>query len=639
MVAAKVEGYQRIASEEEEEIAILKVGNPDMEGWDAAMARGCFVVDQVEGLAGALERLTSVAFSVVTRTAAAANQALVTVRDDLSVELSSEAVWRAATNGRWGKKEACRRDGRAVISRLGATLGSGSLFAPEGWGGLEIPRYSSNSVPQVRARLNGDFGSAMAGVPLAPSEFESLDDFVRTGCERARAKTIGVEGLVGGASGAPLRVSDHSSCEASEGARCFDITGTRISSLEQAERIARDRRAAKGYPFDGGWDDAAAPDLWFVPSGLHFVWPTVAPGHETLTVIGDDPSILAEVTTLSMQPAVFRIRGFLDAKEAKETVDRNRPRIKPSEVGLVGRAGDKTRTSSNAWDTSSPGARALINRAFRLLKVDPDRKLEDGLQVLHYENEQWYKPHVDYFTAKNGGAAADESAFSNANPTERNGTNRFATVFLYLSDAPSGGETVFPLSTTHLEYDGGRLTAENTVNTPGFIRNEDAEWVCDESSRALRVKPRVAEAVLFYSQRGDGSLDAYSLHGSCPIHEGEKWAANLWVWNRPRDAIDKIKSAAKAQFSVVFHNDHPDAAISLHWDDASTFTKMGDIQPGAHLSMNTFPGHAFVATPVDDPKLTLGRWTMRHGKTQIRISTYSPSKTERRPASPPKVFQ
>ena len=43
-----------------------------------------------------------------------------------------------------------------------------------------------------------------------------------------------------------------------------------------------------------------------------------------------------------------------------------------------------------------------------------------------------------------GGGGADEDAFSNAVPIERNGTNRFATVFLYLNDAAKGGETVFP---------------------------------------------------------------------------------------------------------------------------------------------------------------------------------------------------
>ena len=47
--------------------------------------------------------------------------------------------------------------------------------------------------------------------------------------------------------------------------------------------------------------------------------------------------------------------------------------------------------------------RDVIGRAFRLLKIDAQRKLEDGLQVLHYDKTQWYKPHVDYFTQRNAG--------------------------------------------------------------------------------------------------------------------------------------------------------------------------------------------------------------------------------------------
>ena len=154
---------------------------------------------------------------------------------------------------------------------------------------------------------------------------------------------------------------------------------------------------------------------------------------------GHSPSFM----TLSMRPQVSA-RSWLE-HECEAIIERNRPRIKPSEVGLVGRAGDRTRTSTNAWDTSSPTARDVIGRAFRLLKIDAQRKLEDGLQVLHYDKTQWYKPHVDYFTQRNaGGGGADEDAYSNAVPIERNGTNRFATVFLYLNDAAKGGETVFP---------------------------------------------------------------------------------------------------------------------------------------------------------------------------------------------------
>ena len=99
----------------------------------------------------------------------------------------------------------------------------------------------------------------------------------------------------------------------------------------------------------------------------------------------------------------------------------------------------------------------------------------------------------------------------------------------------------------------------------GFIRDSDAAWVCNGESEALRVVPRTGDSVLFYSQRGDASLDGYSLHGSCPMIEGEKWAANLWVWNRPRDEIDRAKSKARGSngLSVVFKNTGSDEVGSL----------------------------------------------------------------------------
>ena len=50
----------------------------------------------------------------------------------------------------------------------------------------------------------------------------------------------------------------------------------------------------------------------------------------------------------------------------------------------------------------------------------------------------------------------------------------------------------------------------------------------------LAVRPRQGEALLFYSQLPSGHVDRRSKHGGCPVLEGTKWAANLWVWNGPR---------------------------------------------------------------------------------------------------------
>ncbi|KAH8051842.1 procollagen-proline 4-dioxygenase [Aureococcus anophagefferens] len=483
---------------------------------------------------------------------------------------------------------------------------------------------------RVRGRLNGDMGSALVGPPVHPCEFADFDGFLRTSCLEARKTTLGRIDLAGDHTGPALVAAEYSDCEPAHGARAFDAEGNRLKTMADLLALARKGRGVVGYPAkvsgdaDATWDAKAAADVWLVPSGVHFVWPTVRTGHATVTDLADaetgvDAGHRSVVTTLSMRPQVFRISQFMMGHETEKLIERNKPRIKPSEVGLVGRSGDKTRTSTNAWDTASPVARDVIGRAFRLLKIDAHRKLEDGLQVLHYERPQWYKPHVDYFTSRNaGGGGASEDAFSNAIPTANNGTNRFATVFLYLNNAGSGGETVFPLSTTHEIYQGGRLTQAGTNRTPGFIRDADAAWVCDTKSEALRVTPRTGDSVLFYSQRGDASLDGYSLHGSCPMGDGEKWAANLWVWNRPRDAIDKAKAKAKAGIECVFTN-KASSKVALYWDDGGDLAPQGDIPPGQGVTINTFPTHKFTAFLGDKDGARLGSWTMRQGLAKIDV--------------------
>jgi hypothetical protein len=39
------------------------------------------------------------------------------------------------------------------------------------------------------------------------------------------------------------------------------------------------------------------------------------------------------------------------------------------------------------------------------------------------------------------------------------------------------------------------------------------------------VKPRQGDALLFYSQTPNGTLDTLSLHSGCPVIHGNKWSA------------------------------------------------------------------------------------------------------------------
>ena len=74
------------------------------------------------------------------------------------------------------------------------------------------------------------------------------------------------------------------------------------------------------------------------------------------------------------------------------------------------------------------------------------------------------------------------------------------------------------------------------------------------------VTPKGAKAVLFYSQHPEGRLDHSSLHGSCPVIDGPKWAANLWVWNTVRSVYsgaaenEAVDSKNKGTKKILAHN-------------------------------------------------------------------------------------
>lgn len=120
----------------------------------------------------------------------------------------------------------------------------------------------------------------------------------------------------------------------------------------------------------------------------------------------------------------------------------------------------------------------------------------EGLQILHYEVGQKYEPHFDYFL--------DEF-------NTKNGGQRIATVLMYLSDVEEGGETVFPSA------------KGNSSSLPWY--NELSEC----AKKGISVKPKMGDALLFWSMKPDASLDPLSLHGGCPVIQGNKWSSTKWM--------------------------------------------------------------------------------------------------------------
>ena len=153
-----------------------------------------------------------------------------------------------------------------------------------------------------------------------------------------------------------------------------------------------------------------------------------------------------------------------------------------------------------------------------------------------YKKTEAYIPHLDYQSRPNTTRYNYDSAGK--------GGNRYATILFYLTDIEEGhgGETVFPKvwpigqsEVEHVELDKALEVLRASGDANGFERGSWEEKMVAQCRSRLAVKPKKGKAIMFYSQLPDGSPDQASLHGGCPLLSGGKYAANLWVWNLPRE--------------------------------------------------------------------------------------------------------
>mmetsp|Transcript_7354 Transcript_7354/g.9323 ORF Transcript_7354/g.9323 Transcript_7354/m.9323 type:complete len:552 (+) Transcript_7354:151-1806(+) len=410
---------------------------------------------------------------------------------------------------------------------------------------------------QFTVHFNGD--GLSEGIKVNTMDFNGLDDLITKTCK----ELIVNDELI----------TDESRCLPSNGAKLFTQTGIRCYSLLDIDPYSR---------------------TYIVPQGTLFVWPLGKVGDVIYPkcVKSPIPGKPMKMKQLSMSPRVFSVENFMTKEEIEKIIEHNAPVVKPSEVGFAGWR-DDTRTSSTSWDFTSWAAKSIQKRAFDIVSMPYNPQLADAVQVLRYENTEWYKPHCDWFDAK---------GYDGHDPTVNNGTNRFVTVFLYISDVEEGGHTVFPLSTTHEGYNGEQLVHKGTEKTAGYIANKDAQWVCNTSSTALRSKPVAGNAVIFYSQGPRGELDPYSLHGGCPVIKGTKWSANVWIWNREKPDKSKAKDGkgknakkTPGAINVLMVNDK-DSPINIYWDDGShDMVFQMEIPVDQRMPMTTYEGHRFVA--------------------------------------------
>lgn len=217
-------------------------------------------------------------------------------------------------------------------------------------------------------------------------------------------------------------------------------------------------------------------------------------------------------------------------------------------------------------------------------------------------------------------------------------------MLLYLNDVEEGGQTVFPHA--H-RLDGPPMSAQEGMRAAeerGWLKNlAPNSWqhrMMGQCASRLAVQPRKARAVLFYSQHPDGKVDHKSLHGACPVVRGQKWAANLWVWNgprygyNPRTRVERSNRAKEAQDeegeadrSGGIQQQKLDVAFSsavparLFWrNPTGELVHFGELPgEGAVQQMQTYAGHEWVLK--DEEGNELQAFRIVPGTTEYRYSS------------------
>jgi prolyl 4-hydroxylase len=435
-----------------------------------------------------------------------------------------------------------------------------------------------------------------------------------------------------------------------------DALGVKLAELLPGDESGSEPRVYTGFGKKVSTSDELndGQTVHLVAPWRQFVWPTFEVGHR-VNISGIHETREIYVETMETTPRVFQIHGFMSEEECDglinnaQSIKDPKNRMKRSGVGAQqdgvrddGESGGKMeniRTSQNAWDTTSPLADMLVKRAFKLLGVPYDSTLKDGLQLLHYDTGNAYIHHHDYFPKT---SASEITPKHNWDP-KRNGSNRLATVFLYLNTPEKGGQTVFPTldseycdktkNANECTFEGEHELVDIKLGSriQGNLNKDNSTWETKMSKQCesrFSVQPKKGSAIFFYSQHPDGEMDYQSLHGGCPVIVGEKWSANLWVWNAPRYrlALNELMVKEGYAYKAAGKKDDPSRSITIknvlgkdlemYWINTlkgkeGQETLSLDLPTGASKTLGSFVGHQFKAkvkgTGEFVQKITIGK--------------------------------
>jgi prolyl 4-hydroxylase len=289
--------------------------------------------------------------------------------------------------------------------------------------------------------------------------------------------------------------------------------------------------------------------------------------HHQLDVEGETYNV-SVLSTEATGPRVLLLKDFLSLHECATIIADAKPRVIPAKTGSAHSGGLNLgiRSSSTTWLNRPPKNSTrhwtpveevvdrVSRRIFNLTGIDYDSMVDrvaEEMQVVHYGPEQKYNSHCDWFNPRRPKYLYDGKMAE--------GSNRFATILFYLSSPEAGGETFFPrFRAPYLGLPplGGARAGGPDSDADG--ENLDCRGLVPGSGLGLKVPAKAGSAILFYSMFANGTLDDNSVHGGCAVEAGEKWAANVWLWDTVhiQRAAERAQAAenaqvAKAPMSIV----------------------------------------------------------------------------------------
>ena len=192
---------------------------------------------------------------------------------------------------------------------------------------------------------------------------------------------------------------------------------------------------------------------------------------------------------VSSDPLVYYVDDFTTDEECDAMIDKSEPLMRRARVsGIQDGRVSSGRTNSVAW-MAAAGDDVFEQVEDKVCDLIGCRaECTESFQVIHYEEGQEYKPHLD---------AYDTSSPHGQNNCKRGG-NRLVTTLLYLSDVEAGGST-------------------------GFVK------------LGVQVEAKKRRIAVFYNCLPGQAADVnpQTMHCGSPVEAGIKWAANKWIRQFP----------------------------------------------------------------------------------------------------------